>query len=413
VVTLAGITGCHVTDAHAPAVVAPPYDTLSPAERETRAAEDPATFLHVLPPRTVVDGDLEALFTANRAALDRLLAEGRFSPLPDLCLVVLTLTAGSDTITYVVGNAAAAAYTDGRILPHERVQADRVEQLAHYLDVVGAVSSPVCVIHRPDRAVTEALVPVLAARPEVAFDAGDGLELALRVVDEPARMAALTAAIDAAGTLYLADGHHRAAAIAAHVARHHLPPDHPEAQVLTAVVAADQLTVLPFHRRVATDGRGGTAHLDVEVAHWLAARDLHVVPLDRPTVPDRPGTFTLAQHGRWWLVDARRRRRPGAVEGLDVRLVEREVLGPLLGTDDPAHDPRVEAIAHPVGLEALDQPGTFGLALHPPGTEALLAVAEAGESMPPKTTYVTPKLRSGLLIVPWSVDDELGSGRGT
>jgi uncharacterized protein (DUF1015 family) len=407
VVTLAGITGCHVTDAHAPAVVAPPYDTLSRAEREARAAQDPATFLHVLPPRTVVDGDLEALFTANRAALDRLLAEGRFSPLPELCLVVLTLTAGSDTITYVVGNADAAAYTDGRILPHERVQADRVEQLAHYLDVVGAVSSPVCVIHRRDPTVTAALLPVLAARPEVAFDAGDGLELALRVVAEPATMAALTAAIDGAGTLYLADGHHRAAAIAAHVARHHLPPEHPEAQVLTAVVAADQLTVLPFHRRVVTDGRGGTARLDVEVAHWLAARDLHVVPLDRPTVPDRPGTFTLAQHGRWWLVDARDRRRPGAVEGLDVRLVEREVLGPLLGTDDPAHDPRVEAVAHPVGLEALDRPGTFGLALHPPGTEALLTVAEAGKSMPPKTTYVTPKLRSGLLVVPWA------AGRGT
>jgi uncharacterized protein (DUF1015 family) len=405
-VTLAGITGCRVTDAHAPAVVAPPYDTLSPAQRATRAAEDPATFLHVLPPRTVVDGDLEALFTANRAALDRLLAEGRFSPLPDDCLVVLTLTAGTETITYTVGNVAAAAYTDGRVLPHERVQPDRVEQLAHYLDVVGAVSSPVCVIHRPDAAVTAALAPVLGARPEVAFDAGDGLELALRVVRDPATMAALTAAIDTAGTLYLADGHHRAAAIAAHVERHHLPADHPEAQVLTAVVAADQLTVLPFHRRVATDGRGGTARLDVEVAHWLAARDLHVVPLDRPTVPDRPGTFTLTQHGRWWLVDARDRRRPGAVEGLDVRLVEREVLGPLLGTDDPAHDPRVEAIAHPVGLEALDQPGTFGVALHPPGTEALLTVAEAGESMPPKTTYVTPKLRSGLLVVPWAAGRE-------
>lgn len=406
-VTIAGITGCRVTDAHAPAVVAPPYDTLSPAERDARAAGDPATFLHVLPPRTVVDGDLEALFTANRAALDRLLAEGRFSPLPDVCLVVLTLTAGTETITYVVGNVAAAAYADGHILPHERVQADRVDQLAHYLDVVGAVSSPVCVIHRPDPAVTAALVPVLAARPEVALDAGDGLELALRVVADPATMAALTAAIDATGTLYLADGHHRAAAIAAHVERHRLPADHPEAQVLTAVVAADQLTVLPYHRRVTTDGRGGTPHLDVEVAHWLAARDLHVVPLDRPTVPDRPGTFTLAQHGRWWLVDARERCRPGAVEGLDVRLVEREVLGPLLGTDDPAHDPRVEAIAHPVGLEALDRPGTFGLALHPPGTEALLAVAEAGESMPPKTTYVTPKLRSGLLVVPWA------AGRGT
>lgn len=399
-VTLRGFTGCRVSDADARDVVAPPYDKLEPADRDALAADDPLTFLNVMPPRGPVDGDLDALFAANRETLERLVADGRFTALPDPCLVVLTLTAGDEAITYVVGTTDVDAYTDGRILPHERVRPDRVAQLARYLEVVEAVSSPVCVAHRPAPQVTAALAPVLACPPDVAFVDADGIRVALRVVAEEPAIASLTDAIAAAGTLYLVDGHHRAAAMAAHAARHGFGPADPAAQVLTAVVATDELTVLPFHRRVATDGRGDTRPVDVEVVRWLAARDLHVVPLDRPTVPDRPGTFTVVQHGRWWLVDARDRQRPGPVEGLDARLVEREVLAPLLDREDPAHDPRVEAVAHPIGLEALDQPGTIGLALHPPGTEALLAVADAGAAMPPKSTYVLPKLRSGLLVVP-------------
>jgi uncharacterized protein (DUF1015 family) len=399
-VTLRGFTGCRVSDADARDVVAPPYDKLEPVDRDALAADDPLTFLNVMPPRGPVDGDLQALFAANRATLERLLAEGRFTALPDPCLVTLTLTAGDETITYVVGTTDVDAYADGRILPHEQVRPERVAQLARYLEVVEAVSSPVCVAHRAAPEVTAALAPVLASEPDVAFVDADGIRVALRVVADGQTMATLVHAIEGAGTLYLVDGHHRAAAMAAYAEQHGLASDDPAAQVLTAVVATDELTVLPFHRRVGTDGRGGAQPIDVEVVRWLAARDLHVVPLDRPTVPDRPGTFTVVQHGRWWLVDARDRRRPGPVEGLDARLVEREVLAPLLGTDDPAHDLRVEAIAHPIGLEALDQPGTIGVALHPPGTEALLAVADAGAAMPPKTTYVLPKLRSGLLVVP-------------
>jgi uncharacterized protein (DUF1015 family) len=388
------LEGHVVADEGAHGVVAPPYDALTPAQRRALAAADPNSFLNVLPPEGP-DGtaDLEHTLRACRRSLDRLFAEQLYVPLPGPVLAVVALGSGDARSVGIVGDLPVTAFTDGTVLPHERIHDDRAAQLHRYLEVVGVSSSPVAVTHRPHPAVTAVTAPVLQRDPIVAYHGEDDVDVALWVVDDAAEQARVAEALEAAGTLYVADGHHRAAAAATHAVARGADSSVPAGRVLTAAIPADHLRVLPFHRRLRE-----VPHLDVEeVRRRLAAAGLELTELAAPTAPTYPGTVTIVVGGRWFGLDLRDRRVAGAVEGLDARLVERELLPLLLAGATAA---RVQPVAGPSGLGELDLPDTVGIALAPPDVEAILAVSDEGASMPPKTTYVAPKLRSGLLVTP-------------
>jgi uncharacterized protein (DUF1015 family) len=386
-----------VADEGAHGVVAPPYDALSPAQRRALAAADPNSFLNVLPPAgPEATADLEHTLAACRRTLVRLLAEGLYVPLPGPVLAVVALGTEPDRSVGIVGDLPVEAFADGGVLPHERIRDDRVEQLRRYLEVVGVASSPVAVTHRPDPDITAVTAPVLERDAVVAFRGDDGVDVALWLVTDPGEQARFADALDAAGTLYVADGHHRAAAALDFAGRQGVTSAAPAGRVLTAAIPCDQLHVLPFHRLVRD-----VPHLDhEEVSRRLAAHGFPVTHLRRPAAPTEPGTVVVTAGGRWVEVDLRERVVDDAIEGLDVRLVERELL-PLLLQDDPARrEHRVETVAGPSGLGALEQPDAVGIALAPPDVEAVLRVSDLGATMPPKTTYVSPKLRSGLLVAP-------------
>jgi len=388
VVTFRAFEGHVVAAEHAARVVAPPYDLLTAEQRARIAVDRPDSFLNVLPSGPLDDAALRD----NRAALDALMASGRFVPLDRPALGVLRLDHPAGSTTAVVGDVEVAAFVDGRVLPHEHVRADRVAELARHLEVVRIASSPVCVVHRPNGEVAELTDRVLeVTAPVVRFRAEDGVGVGLHLVTEPDLQRQLAAAVHAAGRLYVADGHHRAAAVG-HAGR-------ATAKALTAAVPSDQLRVLAFHRRI--DGLG-----DASASGVLAVFEelgLLPEPLAVASAPEVPGIVHLTAEGRWWAIDLRDRRAGGPVESLDVRLLERELLEPLgrLGAD-PDRDGGIEVVAvpEPMGLDALVRPGSIGLALHPPCIDDVLAVADAGAVMPAKSTYLAPKLRSGLIVVP-------------
>jgi uncharacterized protein (DUF1015 family) len=391
VVALRPFEGHVVAAEHAARVVAPPYDLLTAEQRVQLAAERPDSFLNVLP---AGPADVVAL-RANRAALDRLMKAERFVAIDGPALAVLRLDHPGGSTIAVIGDVEMGAYVDGRVLPHEHVRADRVGHLARHLEVVRIASSPVCVVHRPSADVDALTDEILrTTSPEVNILADDRVRLSLHLVTTPSLQEQLAAAVDTAGRLYVADGHHRAAAVG-HAS--HAGPG--PARVLTAAVPADQLRVLAFHRRV--DGLG-----DASASSVLAefeALDLLPEPLTAASAPEVPGIVHVSVEGRWWAIDLRDRRVEGPVEGLDVRLLERELLEPLgaLGAD-PDHGGGIEVVAvpAPMGLDALVRPGSVGLALHAPRIEDVMAVADAGAVMPAKSTYLAPKLRSGLIVVP-------------
>lgn len=372
-------SGHVVAAAHAAAVVAPPFDTLNERERRARR-EDPDSFLGALPPRPETGRLLEDC----RAHLDRLLAAGRFEPIGAPALGVLRLDDGRRAATGVVADVAASAFADGTVTPHERVRPDTVAALRAHLEVVGAVSSPVCVAHAPDAGVAELTAAITRNPPqvEVADDAG---VLRLWLVTDPGPRDDLAAAVGATGDWLIADGHHRAAAA------------QPWDRVLCALVPEDELEVLPFHRRVRTADPGGAGAR-------LAERGLEVAALDGPAAPRRPGEVTVAGGGRWWRVALA--SRDGAVsplEGIDAVRAEADVLAPLLATTPGAaglDDPRVAAVPPSVPLALLPREGTVTLVLAPPSLADVRRVVATGQTMPPKSTYVIPKQRSGVLVVP-------------
>jgi uncharacterized protein (DUF1015 family) len=408
-----------VADAGAHGVVAPPYDALSPAQRRALAAADPNSFLNVLPPAgPEAAADLEHTLHACRRNLDRLIADGLYVPLPGPVLAVVALGEGPARSVGIVGDLPVEAFSDGRVLPHERIRDERVEQLRRYLEVVGVASSPVAVTHRPHPAVAAATAPILARDAVVAFRGDDGVDVALWLVTAPGEQAELAAALDAAGTLYVADGHHRAAAVLAFAEEQGTSSADPAGRVLTAAIPCDQLHVLPFHRLVRDVGHLGIA----EVARLLGERGIGSHAVEGPTAPAVSGTVVVTVEGRWLAVDLRDRVVDDEIEGLDVRLVERELLPVLLGAAGPgaadpaatraAARPRVETVAAPAGLAALSRPDAVGIALAPPDVEAILRVSDRGETMPPKTTYVAPKLRSGLVVTPRGTQPGVAGGDG-
>jgi uncharacterized protein (DUF1015 family) len=391
VANLLPLTGAVVDPTAAPRVVAPPFDSLTDAQRR-QLATDEDSFLGALPPPISPGHDLDVALARCRQRIADLARRGRFHTVDGPFLGVLELRTGARTTTAVVGDLAVDAYLDGHVLPHEHVRPARVGALARYLAVVGVASSPVAVTHRPHAAVAAATDTVTSHEPELAHRSADGVEVRWWTVRDPTTVATLTAAIDRVGTLFVADGHHRAAA----VARARADGGDLDDRVLTAIVPVDHLAVLPFHRRAE-----GIADPAGTLRRLLADRGLDAEPLDGPAVPEEPGTVTVVAGDGWWRLDLRARRRGGVVDGLDVALVGRELLDPLVSLVPGA---QVDPVAAPLGLGALTGPDAIGVALVGPDLEEILQVASAGEVVPPKTTYITPKLRSGVLLLPRSAE---------
>lgn len=384
---LTPISGHLVTDEHAHRVVAPPYDALTPQQRRAYVAHEPDSYLAVLPAAGDGSDDLDA----NHHALARLVASGCFRPLPSPALLIQELVTEHGRIRAILGDLPALAFRDGRVRPHESVRADRVDALADHLSTVGAASSPVSVIHPPDPRVSRLTEEQVAGPPAVDATLTDGTRLRVWVVTDPDAQSALAGAVAAAGPLTVADGHHRAAAVSAA-----LGDDGP---VLTAASPADHLDVLAFHRRIA--GLEG-----IEVASVQAALPAALQPLTDPDDTPARGTVHLAIDGRWFALELPQTGVGDPTSGdhdpvaaLDATRVQLSVIEPLRALADDPDAVHVVPVPATAGAEPLAEPGGVGVALHPPSIDDLLEVAAVGAAMPFKSTYLVPKLRSGVVVV--------------
>ena len=390
----------------AAAVASVPYDVVSAAEARELAAGNPLSFLRVsraeidLPVGT--DPYVDAVYRRASVNLGEL---ARKAPLVDEdapSLYLYRLRAGSHEQTGVAGCFSLAEYDRHIVKRHERTRPDKEDDRTRHLLALGAQTGIVFLAYRADEAVGAVVRRGAGGRPLFEVAAPDGVQHTVWRL-RPADTVALVEAFAAVPALYIADGHHRVASAARARDQLRAASADPEAaaQLFLAAAFPDTETrILPYNRTVARLGDYAPE------AFVGAVRARFRVSAAGAALPPK-GQVDMYVAGRWHRVDLGGERemaaRPGEAAGLDVARLHDRLLGPLLGITDVRGDPRIAFVGGAGGTVALERAVDDGAAavafsLAPVAPVELLAVSDAGEMMPPKSTWFEPKLRDGLLI---------------
>jgi uncharacterized protein (DUF1015 family) len=390
-------------------VSAPPYDVMDVDEARAMAAGNPDSFLHVSRPEIDLPPDVDPyapeVYAQGRRALLDFVARGVLVRDAVPGYLVYRQQWRTTRQTGVVGCASVADYVSGVIRTHEHTRPDKEHDRIRHVDALAAHDEPVFLLSPRNDGIEAVVEQVTATAPAYDFTSDDGVGHTVWTVHDRDQVAALQAGFAAVPRLYVADGHHRsAAAVAVHrlrVGRLAEGMDGgDDAAFLSVVFPADQVRILPYNR-VAADLAGRTRE------DLLAALAEHftVTATTGPVTPDRRHDIGMYLAGQWYLL----RARPGLVDEsdpvgrLDVAVLQHLVLDPLLGISDPRTDPRIRFVGGIRGtaeLVRLVDAGSAAVAfsLHPTSVAELLAVADAGTVMPPKSTWFEPKLRSGQFV---------------
>ncbi|HEY6508926.1 MAG TPA: DUF1015 family protein [Vicinamibacterales bacterium] len=398
--SLAAFRALRPTPDVAARVAAVPYDVVSTDEARALAA-DPLSFLHVS--RAEIDLGPEAspysdqVYSRARQNFATLTSAAPLVREDAASLYVYRIALGAHTQTGVAGCFSVDDYDSGVIKKHEHTRVDKEDDRTRHIVELRAQTGPVFLTYRTAVAVNEAVDRVTRARPLFEFDAVDGVRHEVWRADAPSSTA-LVAAFGGVPTLYIADGHHRAAS-AARARRHFGGPAAARGawDGFLAVAFPDrEMNVLPYNRLVKDlMGLDGGAFLD-QVSRLCAVQP-------GGPVPAKAGHVSMFLGQAWHDVTL---PTPGvhatAAQSLDVSQLQRVVLAPLLGIDDPRTNARIEFMGGARGAKALEERVRSGAAavafsMFPVSVADLMAVSDAGDIMPPKSTWFEPKLRDGLL----------------
>jgi uncharacterized protein (DUF1015 family) len=386
-------------------VIAPPYDVVSTDEARALAAHRPRSFLHISRPEIdLPEGTspyADAAYARGAENLARLRESGVLVRDAEPSFYVYRMVMNGRAQTGVAFAASVAAYDANRIRRHSLTRPDKENDRVRNIATLGAQTGPVLLAYRANAALAE-LVASAAERPPLFAVPGpnDVLHTVWRV-GPGGQLDAFARAFTALDTLYIADGHHRSAA-ASRVARERRTSGAPLAShefFLAVAFPHDEMRILDYNRVVA-DLNGLTADGLLE----KVGGSFDVETSGAAVPPAEPETFGMFLGGRWYRLRIKRELVPRTdpVARLDVSLLQDFLLAPVLGIGDPRTDKRIDFVGGVRGLAELEQRVRSGraavaFALHPTRMEQLMAVADAGKLMPPKSTWFEPKLADGLL----------------
>jgi uncharacterized protein (DUF1015 family) len=389
-------------------VAAPPYDVLNRAEAVERARGRPWSFLHVSRAEIDLAEDTDpydpAVYAKAAENLARMRSEGLLHLDPAPFYYVYRLIMGDHSQYGLVAAASVADYDSNRIRRHEFTRPQKEDDRVRQIDALNAQTGPVLLAYRDQPDLTASLMAAAAEPPELDVTADDGVRHSLWSIRDPARIEAISRAFEAMPAIYIADGHHRSAAASrVAAARRAANPDHTGDEAynyfLSVVFPDSQMRIFDYNRVI--KDLGG---LSADALLGGIEERFRILPESAPVRPSNRGELGMYMRGQWYRLSIDPDRIPvdDPVRRLDVSLLAENLISPLLGIDDPRRDPRIDFVGGIRGLDGLQRrvdSGEMALAfsLHPTSMEDLMEVAEAGEVMPPKSTWFEPKLADGLV----------------
>jgi uncharacterized protein (DUF1015 family) len=387
-------------------VVSPPYDVVSRSEAAALAAGEPMSFLHVgrsdidLPED--VDPHDPRVYDRARRNLDGLAADGVLVRDADPALFVYREVMGARAQIGVVGCVSVADYERDVIKKHERTRPDKEDDRTRHILTLEAHAEPVLFAYRGSAEVDRLVAAAVKEPALYDLTTADGVR---HTVWRAPDAAALVDAFARVPCAYVADGHHRSAgARRAAAERRGRDPRERDAEhewFPAALCPADQLAILPYHRLVRD--LGGLTAADVLARLGRAGR----LSPAAGAAPPRAGSFCIYFERHWHLLELAPESvdRADPLRSLDVWLLGERVLGPVLGITDQGTDTRLDFVGGIRGTRALEArvdagEAALAVSMFPTSMEQLMAVADAGAIMPPKSTWFEPKLLSGFFVHP-------------
>jgi len=386
-------------------VAAVPYDVVNTAEARALAAGNPWSFLHVSRPEIDLPDDTpiysDEVYAKAASNFEVLKKECPLQVEETPSLYVYRLRMGGQEQTGIVACCSIDEYDRDIIRKHERTRPDKEDDRTRHILVLRAQTGPVFLTYRAQQKIDSLVAEALAGNPPLYdFFANDDIHHTIWRVPTYDR---LVDAFKEVPNLYIADGHHRAAS--ASRARADLK-EHgfsfigsEEYNFFQCVLFPDnQLRILPYNR-IVRDLNGLS-----EVDFLAAVKAKFALTEDASPSPTERGRWSMYIDGRWYGLEL-----PGcaekpsdAVESLDVSILQERLLDPILGIKDVRTDKRIDFVGGIRGTEELERlvkegKAAVAFSLYPTTIDDLLKVSDAGQIMPPKSTWFEPKLRDGLL----------------
>jgi len=392
-------------------IAALPYDVMSSEEAREMVKGNPYSFLHI--DKSEVDLPVgtnlydESVYAKARENLYALIKDGHLVQDERPCLYLYQQVMKGRAQTGVVCCASVAEYENDLIKKHEHTRAEKEADRIKHVDTTDAQTGPIFLTCKSRESIESKMNEIMKQKPVYDFTAEDDVRHIVWVVDTPADIDFFVEGFRAVDALYIADGHHRcASAVRVGQRRKAANPNHTgneEYNYFLAVIFPDKQLEIMAYNRVVKDLYGHSLKDFMQkIGESFTIAECGSA---KPCLPEKPHQFTMyTQEKKWYLLTAKAGTYPenDPVGSLDVSILQNNLLNPVLGINDPRTDNRIDFVGGIRGNSELESRVNSGdavaFSMFPTSIKQLMDIADAGEVMPPKSTWFEPKLRSGLFI---------------
>lgn len=388
-------------------VAALPYDVYNREEALKEVEREPLSFLAIDRAETQFDSSVDTyadcVYDKARELLDGRIADGTFITDTDKAYYVYELTMNGRTQTGIAACASIDDYNNNIIKKHENTRADKEQDRINHVDRCSAQTGPIFLAYRADEVIRNEVAKAKEEKPLYSFTSPDGIRHHVYKISNAQSVENIEKAFAGIDDIYIADGHHRAAsAVKVGLKRREEHPDYTGEEefnyFLSVLFPDEELMIMPYNR-VVKDLNGYSKEEFIKKIEEKFEIEESAATVE----PAYKAEFGMYLDEKWYKLKAKKDiLSDDPVDGLDVAILQNNLLEPVLGIHDPKTDKRIDFVGGIRGLLELEKrchtDCVLAFSMYPTSIAELFAVADAGRLMPPKSTWFEPKLRSGLFI---------------